>query len=168
MSKKKKRTKVDWEPRRGWGWVEPRKQKLTIDGMRTAEECDVYVSWVFAAVLKLHGENEARRIFAQYANGPTKRETKLEKDAALLLRYLDLFLDVEGKPNVRRFARQQAKDSGTDPDTMERKVWRVLKDQSVWANLGREGYLHCPWPLKFSLEGPKEFLRLWRLLPPKR
>jgi hypothetical protein len=47
MSKKKKRTTVDWEPRRGWGWAKRRKQKLTIDNMRTAEECDVYVSNVF-------------------------------------------------------------------------------------------------------------------------
>jgi hypothetical protein len=85
----------------------------------------------------------------------------------LLNKYLDLFLYVEGKPNVRQFARQKARESRIDPDAMVAKVWRVLKDQSVWAYLGREGYLHCPWPLKSSLEGSKEFLRLWGLLPPK-
>jgi hypothetical protein len=139
MSKKKEREHI--------GWAQPSEKKLTLDTIRTIQECELYVDWVFGTVCELHGEKEARRIFAQVGNWPKKRELKLRNDAKLLLDYLNLFLDVEGKPNVSEFARQQAKKAGAAPDAMERKVWRVLGDEKLWEKLYDEGFLSCPWPL---------------------
>jgi hypothetical protein len=179
MPKKKKRAYPPPEHlETGWagmehletGWApSPPGKELTTDNILSIEECEIYVDNVFFRVSKLHGEKEARRIFAEYSK-PAKRAAKLNDDAFLLLHYLGLFLDVEGKPSVREYAVRVAKEKRVDPDAMERKVWRVLNDEGVWAYLAEEGYLHCPWPLPEPLrstltEDRREFLRLWGLLP---
>jgi hypothetical protein len=160
------------------GWSEPSNKKLTIDNIRTVEECDRYVSYVFGAVCELHGEKEAQRIFAEYSKPPVKREVKSDEDASLLIEYLWLFLDVDdtegsniAKPNVRQYAHEQAIVRGVDPDSMERKVWRVLDDERVWAKLAEDGFLHCPWPNPGLLEvseDRRKFASCWGLLPVKK
>jgi hypothetical protein len=128
-------------------------------------------------------EGGSRTFVFQYQLGAKQRRMSLgvatesnvvksDDDAHLLAKYLSLFLDVEGKPNVRQFAREQAKEKGVDPDAMERKVWRVLNDEDIWAALAEEGHLHCPWPFHGDLselsEDRREFLKLWWLLPVKQ
>jgi len=154
------------------GWAPKDPKVLTIDNIISIEECEIYVDNVFFRVSELHGEKEARRIFAKYSKS-AKRDAKLDDDAGLLLHYLDLFLDAEGKPSVREYAVRVAKEKRVDPETMERKVWRVLNDERVWAYLAEEGYLHCPWPLPEPMrptltEDLRAFWRLFGLLPIKQ
>jgi hypothetical protein len=180
MPKKKKRAypppehlETGWSGMEQTGWApSPPGKELTIHNILSIEECEIYVDNVFFKVRELLGEKEARRIFAEYGK-PAKRDAKLNDDASLLLKYLGLFLDVEGKPSVREYAVQVAKEKRVDPDAMERKVWRVLNDEGVWAYLAEEGYLHCPWPLLEPMrstltEDNRAFLRLWNLLPVKQ
>jgi hypothetical protein len=86
------------------------------------------------------------------------------------------FLDVEDgeAPSVRAFAAERATEIGTSLDAMERKVWRVLNDESHWEHLYKEGYLSCPWPMPEeqlaeikSGRLPNSFLRLWKLIGPR-
>jgi hypothetical protein len=126
------------------GWRKVSEKKLTIDNIRTIKECELYVDWLWWRVHDLHGEEEAKRIFAEFGKPPTKRAVKLNDDARLLLKYLDLFIDIEGTPSVREYAVRVAKEKRADPDAMERKVWRVLNDERIWDKLYDEGYLSCP------------------------
>jgi hypothetical protein len=176
MAKKKRLTAHERQPM-GWaGWPPSDEKKLTIDNIRTIKECELYVSHVFWKVQELHGEKEARRIFAEHGNWPAKRELKLLEDAHLLLNYLGGFLDVEDgeAPSVRAFVAERATKIGTSPDAMERKVWRVLNDENLWEYLYEEGYLSCPWPMPEELLAqiksgslPNSFLRLWGLIGPR-
>ena len=182
MPKKKKRAYPPPEHlETGWtgmehletGWAPIQEKQLTIDNILSIEECEFYVDEVFYRVRELHGEKEARRIFAECSKPESKRDAKLLHDAKLLLKYLGLFLDVEGKPGVREYAVRVAKEKRVDPDAMERKVWRVLNDEGVWAYLAEEGFLHCPWPLPEPMrseltEDRRAFWRLFRLLPIKQ
>jgi hypothetical protein len=155
-------------------WAKTPKKKPTMDNMKTLAECELIADWTFWAIKKLHGEKEARRIFATHGNDPAKRELKLQADATLLNAYLGLFLEVDGQPNVRQFAIKKAKEIGIDRDAMERKVWRVLNDEKVWEYLYDEGYLCCPWPMPEeqlsdikSGRIPNSFLKLFGLIGPR-
>src|SRR5262249_14140279 len=97
-------------------------------------ECERYIKQVFDAVEKHYGEDEARRIFAPYGRKRTKREINTQKNAGLLLDYWGECLEAsksKRKPNVRRLARRLAKENNIDPVAMERKIWRVIKDEKV-------------------------------------
>jgi hypothetical protein len=97
-------------------------------------ECELYIKQVFGAVVKHYGEDEARRIFGPYGRQRTKRQIKLENDAALLMDYHYECLMAEKskhKPSVRRLALRLAKENNIDPIAMERKIWRVIKDKKV-------------------------------------
>jgi hypothetical protein len=156
-------------------WAKPSKKKLTKDNMKTLAECELIADWTFWAIKELHGEKEARRIFATHGSGPAKRELKLQEDASLLLAYLRLFLDVDGEPSIRRFVRNKAKEANDkDVAPLERKFWRILNDEKVWEHLYDEGYLCCPWPMpKEQLAKiksgrlPNSFLRLFGLIGPR-
>jgi hypothetical protein len=96
--------------------------------------CEEYVKRLFECVVKFQGEDVARRIFGPYGRPRTKRQIKLQNDAALLGEYYLECLYAEeskGKPNVRKLARRLAKENNTDPGALERKIWRVIKDKKV-------------------------------------
>jgi hypothetical protein len=95
-------------------------------------ECEQYVKWVFEAVVKHYGEDEARRIFGPYGRPRTKREINAETNEELLFCYYleKIKADKEKrKPNIRRLALRLAEEKKTDPVALERKIWRVVKEK---------------------------------------
>ena len=86
----------------GWTRVHP-------NDLKTIASCKTLVSNLFQTIAELYGEDRARNIFADYGKPLTKRQIKLDIDAALLLKCDEM------KPlNVRKLAMHLAKESGKD------------------------------------------------------
>jgi hypothetical protein len=83
--------------------------KLFAGRIETIEGAERHTLRLFLEIEKHHGEEEARRIFAERGREPTKAELAERK----AFRLLDRYDNMQPKPNVMELARQLACESKT-------------------------------------------------------
>jgi hypothetical protein len=97
--------------------------------IKTIKRAKLYISALYKAVEKEHGEETAIKLFAPYGTPPSNHNLTVRKDAQLIWRYYSM-----PKPNVLALARELAGKGSKNGDrvgALRKQIQRALKNQDA-------------------------------------
>ena len=93
--------------------------KISDEHVATVQRSTNYVTVLFEAIRKRHGEDTARKMFALYGRALSKTDNRIRRDAALLWRLASM-----EKPNISRLAREIEGECGKE-ESIEKYLKRI-------------------------------------------
>ena len=106
--------------------------KISDEHVATVQRSTNYVTVLFEAIRKRHGEDTTRKLFAPYGGALSKTDNRIRRDAALLWRLASM-----EKPNISRLAREIEGDCGKK-ESIEKYLKRIGRTEKRLKRIKRD------------------------------